>query len=301
MFRKKQGLDADGMEAGLEQLRAGGTNLAVQVLWPPREANWDSHADKLFDILEREDARLDSVAVVRTPKQARATVDSGQIAMLVAMEGAHGIDKRGVQGLRDLHARGLSMLGLTWSFDNKYAGSSSDGGGGVTALGWELVVEANRLGVILDVSHASDTATMQVCGWSHAPVIASHSNTDAVRPHARNLDDAAIRCIARSGGVIGVNFHGDFVGGKRDVGAVADHADVLKRVGGAGVVALGSDFDGLIKPVTGLATTSQLGALWDELARRGWSADEIRGVQGGNFMRAWEAVVVVGAALRGDP
>ena len=300
MLRKRVGLDGEGLEAGLSQLQSGGTNLAVEVLWPPRDAAWDDHADTLLTIVVREDARLDGVGLARTPSEARALVEAGKIAMVMSLEGAHGIDARGVPGLAALHAKGLSLLGLTWSFSNKYAGSSGDGGAGLTALGYQLLVEANRLGVVLDVSHASDQTTMDVCGWSHAPVIASHSNADGVRNHARNLSDEAIRCVARTGGVIGVNLHGDFVGGTRDVAAAADQAEYLRRVGGPGVVALGSDFDGLIKPISGISNAGELGALWTELARRGWTPEDIRAMQGENFMRAWEGAVAIGRALRGE-
>ncbi len=300
LYRRKATLDGEGMEAALPQLREGGTNLAVEVLWPPRDADWEAHAARLFDIIEAEDKRLDAVTLARTPAEARAVIQAGGVALVVSMEGAHGLDRSGVDGLRRLHARGLRMLGLTWSFSNRFAGSSGDGGGGLTADGWTLLAEANRLGVMLDVSHASDTATMEACGWSHAPVVASHSNTDARREHARNLSDRAVRCIARSGGVIGVNVHGDFVGGSRDVSAVADHFDHLRAVGGAGVVALGSDYDGLIKPVPGLEHAGKLAALWDELRRRGWTEPEIAGARGENFMRAWSAAERVGKALRGE-
>ncbi|MBM4390497.1 MAG: membrane dipeptidase [Deltaproteobacteria bacterium] len=301
LYRRKALLDGEGMEAALPQLREGGTNLAVEVLWPPRDADWEAHASKLFDIIEAEDRRLDAVSLARSPAEARSAIETGGVALVVSMEGAHGIDRSGVEGLRRLHARGLRMLGLTWSFSNRFAGSSGDGGGGLSADGWALLTEANRLGVMVDVSHASDRATMEACGWSHAPVVASHSNTDGRREHGRNLSDAAIRCIARGGGVIGVNVHGDFVGGSRDVAAVADHFDHLRSVGGAGVVALGSDYDGLIKPVTGLEHAGKLAALWGELRRRGWTDAELAGARGENFMRAWTAVERVSQALQGKP
>ena len=98
-----------------------------------------------------------------------------------------------------------------------------------------------------------------------------------------------IRCIAETGGVIGLNFHAPFVGaaGNANVSRVADHADYLARVGGHRVVALGSDFDGYIKKPTGLEDASKVPALWAELARRGWTEEQLRGVRGENFMRAW--------------
>lgn len=291
LHRRGVGLDGAGLEAGLSQLRAGGTNVAVMVMWPPREANWEAHTEALLARMEAEDARLDGVGLARSPAEARRLVGDGRIALVYALEGAHGIDRSGIEGLRRLHARGVALLGLTWSFSNRFAGSSGDGGGGLTTEGKALVREANALGVLVDVSHASSVATMDTCAVSTGPVIASHSNAAAIAGVPRNLSDPEIACIAKSGGVIGLNFHSTFVGKPASASRVADHADHLKKVGGVGVVALGSDFDGLIVTPPGLKDASMIGALWTELRRRGWTEAEIRAVRGENFLRAWQAAI----------
>jgi membrane dipeptidase len=182
------------------------------------------------------------------------------------------------------------MVGLTWSFSNRFAGSSGDGGAGLTAEGTALVAQLAKDGVIVDLSHASRATTLEVCGASKVPVIASHSDSYSVHANARNLTDEEIRCIAATGGVIGVNLHATFVGGTRDVKAVADHADAIARIGGFGSVALGSDYDGMIKVPAGLEDASRLPALWAELRSRGWTEAQIRGMRGENFLRVWEAV-----------
>jgi membrane dipeptidase len=287
LYRNKVGLDSAGLEAGLSQLRAGGTTLAVMVLWPPREANWAAHVESLLSILEREDARLDAVTLARSPEDARRIADAGGIALVYSLEGAHGIDTTGIAGLRALHARGLALLGLTWSFSNRFAGSSGDGGGGLTADGHALVDEAQRLGVLIDLSHASKATTLDVCRASSAPVIASHSDAAGVRAHARNLTDEEIGCIAATGGVVGLNLHSTFLGSPADVKKAADHVEYVRKVGGIGAVALGSDFDGLIKAPADLQTAADLGRIWDELRRRGWTDVEIQAVRGENFLRAW--------------
>lgn len=291
MVRKHLGLDAPGLESGLPAMRAGGTNVAMMVLWPTRDGDWAAQVETLFARVEAEDKRLDGVTLVRSPAQAVLAAASGRVGLVVSLEGAHGIDKGGLPALRALHARGLAALGLTWSFSNRFAGSSGDGGGGLTDDGRALIAEANRLGIVVDVSHASQRSTLEACAASRAPVIASHSNVFALSGHARNLHDDEIDCIARSGGVIGLNFHDSFVGKPATIAKVADHADYLKRRGGIGVVALGSDFDGLIHPADGLGDASKLPALWAELRRRGWSEVEIDCAQGANFLRAWNRVI----------
>lgn len=287
LYRKKVGLDAEGLEAGLAQLRDGGTNLAVMVLWPPREAKWEAHVETLLSTLEKEDARLESVTLARSPADARGIADQGGVAMIYALEGAHGLDTTGLAGLRALHGRGLALLGLTWSFSNRFAGSSGDGGGGLTEEGRALVAEAQRLGIVIDLSHASTATTLEVCKASSAPVIASHSDAAAVKAHVRNLTDEEIVCIAATGGVVGLNLHSTFLGSPAGVAKAADHVEHLREVGGIGVVALGSDFDGLITPPPDIATSSSLGVLWDELRRRGWTDPELQVVRGENFLRAW--------------
>lgn len=283
-------LDAStGLEAGLAQLRAGGTNVAVFALWPSRVADPVDRVMALLARFEAEDARLDGVALARGPAEARAIAGRGQVAALLSLEGAYGLGDDWRAQLNTLRQRGLSMLGLVWSFSNRFAGSSGDSGGGLTDDGRALIAQARALGLLIDVSHASREATLEVCRAATAPVVASHSDAYALAARARNLTDEEIRCIADTGGVIGLNLHGPFLGGASDVGRAADHLDHLAAVGGFGAVALGSDFDGYIKAPTGLETAAELGALWAELARRGWTAEQIRGVRGENFLRAWEA------------
>ena len=89
---------------------------------------------------------------------------------------------------------------------------------------------------------------------------------------------------------MGLNFHAPFVGKGASLARVAEHAAHIRAVGGAGCVALGSDFDGLIHVPPELPDASALPALWAELQRQGWTKDELQGLRGGNFMRLWGKV-----------
>jgi membrane dipeptidase len=291
LHRKKVDIDGPGLEAGLVQLQAAGTNLAVEVLWPPRNADHVAHTLALLDRLESAIAAQDALQIVRNPTEAQAAADAGRIGVLVALEGTHGLQaedwRKSLQGLQD---RGLGMVGLTWSFSTPFAGSSGDNGAGLTEKGRALLAHCQSKGLIVDLSHASRDTTLEVCSKSKVPVIASHSNAHKLAPHARNLSDDEIRCIAATGGVIGLNLHGPFVGGARDLGAVVAQANHLAHIGGHGVVALGSDYDGLIQPVAGLPNASHLPDLWRALQTAGWTEEQVRGVQGENFLRAWRGV-----------
>ena len=297
MLTKGLHLDAaTGLEASKTRLEQGGTNVAIQVLWPPRKSDHKKRAFSLLELVEREIRRDSGLVLAKEPADVARAATAGKMAILVSMEGAHGLGKdadwSGV--FEQFYDRGLRLLGITWSFSNRFAGSSGDQGGGLTEEGRALVQRARERRVILDVSHASRQTTMEICRDSPHPVIASHSNAHALRGHARNLTDDEIRCIAASGGVIGLNFHATFVGGvnggSADVSRVADHAEYLASIGGHGVVALGSDFDGYIKKPIGLEDASKVPLLWAELRSRGWSDAQIKGVRGANFMRAWKAI-----------
>ena len=296
MLNKGLSLSAtSGLEAGLPQLMAGGSNVVVEVLWPPRKTEHKKRAFDLLSVVERDIAQNPSLELATEPGQARQIVADGKIAILLSMEGAHGLgaDANWAEVFQQFYDRGLRLLGITWSFSNRFGGSSGDGGGGLTEEGRALVQLAREKKVLLDVSHASVQTTLEICRDSPAPVIASHSNAKTIRGVRRNLTDEEIRCIAKSGGVIGLNFHATFVSGgdagPATIAKVADHADYLAKIGGHQVVALGSDFDGFIKKPIGLEDASKIPELWAELRRRGWTDSQIAGVRGENFMRIWTA------------
>ena len=299
MLSKGLALDSHaGLEAGLPQLKAGGSNVVVQVLWPPRKTDHKQRAFDLLSVVEREIAGNEDLVLATEPGGARSIAQGEKVAVLLSMEGAHGLGSGAdwAEVFQQFYDRGLRLLGITWSFSNRFAGSSGDGGGGLTDEGRALVKLARERRVLLDVSHASSQTTLEICKESPVPVIASHSNAKTVRWSKRNLTDDEIRCIAKTGGVIGLNFHAPFVSGGEQgpatVSRVADHADYLAKIGGHQVVALGSDFDGYIKKPEGLEDASKVPLLWDELRLRGWTPEQIAGARGENFMRAWEKVRV---------
>ena len=138
----------------------------------------------------------------------------GRVAILVGVEGGHAIEDS-LDHLRELHRLGARYLTLTWNNGNGWAGSSIgvDGTrtGGLTAFGREVVGELNRLGMLVDVSHVSDTTFDDVLAASAAPVVATHSCARALADHPRNLRDDQLRAVARTGGVVNVNFYARFL------------------------------------------------------------------------------------------
>jgi len=282
-------LDAPDLQAGLPALRAGGFDAVLYAAWPGKRAEAADRAGALLEFARAEDARLEEMEIALDPDHLQAIVDQGHVAVVLGLEGGHGLEPGGLATLDRWFEAGVRVLGPAWSFSNRYAGSSGDGGGGLTEDGRALLDRARALGMVVDVSHMSDAATLEACRASPVPLIASHSDARTVRDHPRNLTDGAIRCIAERGGVVGLNLHAPFLGPGADLALAAGHAAHLRTVGGSGATALGTDFDGWIRTPAGLGSAADLPALWAALRDRGWTDAEIAGMRGENFLRAWRA------------
>ena len=180
------------------------------------------------------------------------------------------------------------------SLRNQLADGVTDSrtGGGLSEFGVKVVEELNRLGVIIDVSHLSDTGFWDLIAVTTEPIIASHSNSRAVCGHARNLTDDQIRALADLGGVMGINFSPNFIHLTRaDVASVVDHIDHIVKLVGVDYVGLGSDFDGIRGTPKGLEDVSKMPNITLELVHRGYSEEEISKILGENHLRIFKDIV----------
>lgn len=169
-------------------------------------------------------------------------------AFLTIEEGA--ALKGDLSNLKHFHEKGVRLITLTWNYPNeigypnyipKYRNK------GLTPFGIELINEMNNLNMIIDVSHLSDGGFYDVAKYSKAPFVASHSNSRSITNHPRNLTDDMIKTLANKGGIIGINFFGEFLGGGKfsRIKDMLTHIKHIKNVGGIDVISLGSDFDGI--------------------------------------------------------
>ncbi len=214
---------------------------------------------------------------------------SGRVRAVLSIEGAD-IMGKDPDALRRFAARGLVAIGPVWNHSNAWADGNAGPRrhGGLSARGQALVDLAGELKVLVDISHASDASARQILARSRLPVVATHSGARAVRNHRRNLPDGLIRAVARSGGVIGINFHCTFIvssGQRCDAKAVARHVMHLRKIGGDRVLALGGDFDGGIRAPLDLHHPGQLDNLVVALGRAGLGEKAICGLLGDNVRR----------------
>ena len=138
----------------------------------------------------------------------------GKVAVFVGVEGGHAI-QGSIANLRRLHAAGVRYMTLTWNNGNSWAGAAAGTNNtrtqGLTEYGREIVREMNRIGILIDISHVSDSTFWDAVATSTKPVIASHSSARALATHRRNLTDDMLRAVAKTGGVVNVNFFSQFI------------------------------------------------------------------------------------------
>ena len=253
----------------------------------------------------------------------------GKIAALMGIEGGHAIEDS-LRLLRDYYALGIRYMTLTHSNTNNWADSSGDMDkagvqhhSGLTDFGKQVVREMNRLGMMVDISHVADKTFWDALEVSAAPPFASHSSCRAISNVPRNMTDDMIVALAKKGGVVQVNFACEFLS-QRTADASKDllpkimaargennralmeeyrktvppatladvvaHIDHVVKVAGINAVGIGSDFDGIQCAPVGLEDVSKFPSLTRALLEKGYSAEDIRKIYGGNLLRVMRAV-----------
>jgi membrane dipeptidase len=219
--------------------------------------------------------------------------EEGKVAAMLSIEGADVIEGK-IGLLRVFHRLGVRMVGLVHSLRNELADGVADRRteGGLSELGVQAVEELDRLGVLIDVSHLSDTGFWDLVDVTKGPVMASHSNARAVSNHPRNMTDKMIEAMADRGGVMGMNFAPSFVHPTHaTVQGVVDHIDHIVGLVGPDHVGLGSDFDGIPYTPTGLEDVTRMPNITAELVKRGYSEEDTKKILGGNHLRLIKEVV----------
>ncbi len=272
------------------EIQSGGVEGVVLPLYIPRNVSptgprmqdLESSYQRVFDLL------------TRTPPYALpgCRPEKGRVRTWLSFENANPLAADPGAVTRWV-ARGVRLFGLVHTYDNDLATSSGSGHRektGLTTKGRDVAERVIAAGGILDVSHASDAATRDMIdlSLSHGvPVVASHSDARALANHPRNLTDAQIRDIARSGGIVGVNFHSPFlaVGRRATLEDVVRHVKHMVKIAGIDHVAIGSDFEGGIHPPRALKSAADFQVLAAALLEAGFDRGEVAKVFHENALR----------------
>jgi microsomal dipeptidase-like Zn-dependent dipeptidase len=264
------------------------TLLAMAQRWPP--ATWFSlkeralyQARRLDTAASRSEGRL---TVVRSRSDLaaylrRRRAEPGIIAGLLGLEGAHALEGDPAN-LDALFGAGFRMIGLVHFFDNELGGSAHGvAKGGLTAKGRDLVRRLEERRMLLDLAHASPDTIRDALAIATRPVVVSHTGVRGTCDNVRNLDDDALRGVARTGGLVGIGFWQTAVCGTGGA-AVARAIRYAAGVAGIDHVALGSDFDGAVaEPFD----TTGIVEITDALLADGFTEPQVEQVMGGNVFR----------------
>src|SRR5580704_11877002 len=333
----------------LDKARAG--NLAAEFfsIWVDPETNqghYAKHTLELIDtVYEQAAHHPDRMMMAFSVADIERAHKQNKLAALMGIEGGHSIENS-IRVLRDFYRLGVRYMTLSWSNTNEWADSSGDiddpkiqHHNGLTDFGKQVVMEMNRLGMMVDISHVADKTFWDAIAVSKAPVIASHSSARGLSNAPRNMTDDMLRAVAKNGGVVDVNFFSGFddqsywdaskAQSKEQAGAVQAYLDKLKadgktpsymdeeriqrqwmakiprppfkvlidqidhiaKVAGVDHVGLGSDFDGVSGATPeGMDSAADLPKITQGLLDRGYSAEDIHKILGGNVLRVFAEV-----------
>ncbi|WP_370190416.1 dipeptidase [Qipengyuania sp.] len=286
---KGQNYDANGADSD------NITMLAVAQLQPMR--TWNSllerslwHAQKLQAAAEASDGELVRViddAALDSLLESRAGANR-PVGALFSAEGLQSLEGD-IANLDRLYDAGMRMAGLTHFFDNRLAGSMHGlEKGGLTPFGRAVVRKMEAKGMIVDIAHCSHRCVADILAMAQRPVVSSHGGVQATCKVNRNLTDAEIRGVAKTGGVVGIGYWDGAICGT-DPRATARAMKHVRDLVGIEHVALGSDFDGA---TTVRFDTAQLVQVTQALLDEGFTPEEIRAAMGGNALRVIRAGLV---------
>lgn len=251
--------------------------------------------EKMHDIQDYIFEHSDEAGIAYSVKDIKKLKKEGRLALVMGLENAYPIG-RDISRLYEFYNEGVRIITLCHNYNNDVCDSSRDSVArwhGLSPYGEKMVAEMNRLGILVDVSHASTETLYDCCKVSKAPVICSHSCVYALKDHPRNLTDDEIKAIAATGGVIQVTTGRWALSWKPaaevNISTFCDHVEYIKNLVGVEYVGVGTDFDGG-GGMVGLEDASKMKYITVELMRRGWTDKELELFWGGNILRVMRAV-----------
>lgn len=228
----------------------------------------DMFERKLSAIHREVNNNQELIALAYSAGEIEQNKNAGLMSAILTIEGpaGFGFDP---ELLQDLYAVGFRISTLGWNKSNPLTGSCKTGEG-LTDLGREYVKEAQRLGMIIDVSHISDKGFYDIMDITTAPIVATHSNSRSVCNVSRNLTDDMFLQICNTGGVTGINLFADFLGKSATIDTVCDHIFHFMELDPTGKhISLGSDFDGCDTLPVGIQGIQDYNKLSQRLLERG--------------------------------
>mgnify|MGYP000449510128 FL=1 len=252
-----------------------------------------AYADLIFDKIEAMVAsKPDYVSIARTPSDLYLDKRMGRKSIMLGIENGLALE-HDLRNLLHFAQRGIVYITLCHNGDNDICDSARgcNTHNGVSSFGEKVIKEMNRLGIMVDLSHAGEKSFYDSLDISAVPIVCSHSNCRALCDHPRNLTDDQLRRLAQKGGVAHTTFYHGFLRkvGEADIMDGIDHLEHAIKVMGIDHVGIGTDFDG-DGGVRGMRDASEIQQFTLSLLRRRYSDEDIAKIWGGNWLRVMSMV-----------
>ena len=251
------------------------------------------YADLIFDKIEAiVEQNKQYLSIARTPADLYSNKQQGRKSIMLGIENGLALDGH-LERLQHFAQRGIVYMTLCHNGDNDICDSARGNHthNGISSFGQQVVREMNRLGILVDLSHAGEKSFYDALELSSQPIVCSHSSCRALCDHPRNLTDDQMRALAAKGGVMQITMYNGFLvkDGEATVLDALRHLEHAIEVMGIDHVGIGTDFDG-DGGVRGMANSSELLNFTRLLLARGYSEQDIEKIWGGNFLRVMTQV-----------
>ena len=282
------------------KMRDGGLDATIMAAYLPQgkrdeasllQATARAHA--LLDGIDNRIASVANVGLAETPSDLYKLNSQGKLAIMKGIENGYAIGKD-LKNIEVFKQRGVVYITLCHNGDNDICDSAArtnNEHGGLSDFGEQVVKEMNRLGIMVDLSHAGRNSFYDAMAVSQTPIVCSHASCRGLCDHPRNLDDEQMKALRDCGGVMQITLYHGFLRkeGEATINDAIEHLNHAVDVMGIDSVGLGTDFDG-DGGVPGLANASELINYTRRLLRARYSVQDIRKLWGANFLRVMELV-----------
>ena len=276
-------LDATIMVAYLKQLELTGEALLAAT----------AKADRILNEIEAMVAKnCTAMDIAYTPADLYRLKSEGKKAIMLGIENGYAIGQD-IKNVERFRKRGVVYMTLCHNGNNQLCGSAkyNEKNLGVNAFGEQVIQEMNRVGMMVDISHAGEQTFYDALAISNTPIVASHSSARALCNHPRNLTDDQLKALAAKGGVAQVTLYSGFLReeGPATIQDAIEHLNHMVNIMGIEHVGIGTDFDG-DGGIIGCASASELINFTRCLLKERYSEEDIRRIWGGNFLRVMKEV-----------
>jgi len=276
-------LDATIMVAYLKQLELTDEALLAAT----------AKADRILNEIEAMVAKnCTAMDIAYTPADLYRLKSEGKKAIMLGIENGYAIGQD-IKNVERFRKRGVVYMTLCHNGNNQLCGSAkyNEKNLGVNAFGEQVIQEMNRVGMMVDISHAGEQTFYDALAISNTPIVASHSSSRALCNHPRNLTDDQLKALAAKGGVAQVTLYSGFLReeGPATIQDAIEHLNHMVNIMGIEHVGIGTDFDG-DGGIIGCASASELINFTRCLLKERYSEEDIRHIWGGNFLRVMKEV-----------